>query len=160
MWINSSALREWVSDTAPLLAQYVNVNHVLSNSSLYAVGLRIMNESQRERELRPHRSPCEQFHSPPACSQLSSTELRKEGISSWSDFIHFVHLKDLFVWMTRSRPTQHYHLSSVTWAGWEVSCLNLTRPRPQDHERDLLIYTVAEPQCPNDWNHPAPSEGK
>ena len=67
-----------------LLAQYVNENHVLSDSSLYAVGLRIMNESQRKRELRPQSSLCEsqQFHSLPACSWLSSTELRKEQISS------------------------------------------------------------------------------
>ena len=79
-----------MSDTAPLSAQYVNKNHVLSDSSLYAVGSRIMNESQRERELCPHSSLCEsrQFHSLPACSQLSSTELRKELISSWTDFIH------------------------------------------------------------------------
>ena len=43
----------------------------------------------REHELRPHSSLCEsrQFHSPPACSRLSSNELRKERISSWSDFV-------------------------------------------------------------------------
>ena len=82
--MNSSALSEWLSDTAPLSAQYVNENHVLSDSSLYAVGSRIMNESQRESELRPHSSlsGSRQFLSPPACSRLSSTELRKELISS------------------------------------------------------------------------------
>ena len=36
----------WVSDTAPFSVEYVNENHVLSVSSLPAVGSRIMNESQ------------------------------------------------------------------------------------------------------------------
>ena len=40
-----------------------------------------------------------QFHSQPACSRLSSAELRKERINSWSDSVQFIHSKDLF--MTR-----------------------------------------------------------
>ena len=56
--VNQLLCPEWVSDTAPLSAQYVNENRVLSDSSLCAVGSRIMNESQRERESRPHSSLC------------------------------------------------------------------------------------------------------
>ena len=41
---------------APFSAQYLNENHVLSVSSLCAVGSRIMNESQHERESRPDSS--------------------------------------------------------------------------------------------------------
>ena len=52
-------------------------------------------------------SESRQFHSRPACSRLSSTELRMERISSWSDSIQFVHSKHSFVRPTRSRPTQH-----------------------------------------------------
>ena len=98
-----------MSDTAPLLAQYVNANHVLSNSSLCAIGWQIMNESQRECESRPHSSLCvsRQSHSQPPCLRLSSTELRKERISTWSDSVHFVHSKDLFL-QTHTWPTQHY----------------------------------------------------
>ena len=47
---------------------------------------------------------------------MSSTELRKERISSWSDSVHFVHSKDVFVWTTRSRQTQHY--------SWAHTCYN------------------------------------
>ena len=46
-------------------------------------------------------------NSSPARSRLSSTELRMERISSWSDFVHFVQLKDLFVWTTGLWPTKH-----------------------------------------------------
>ena len=49
MWINSSALSEWVSEWH---------SATFSDSSLCAVGSRIMNESQRERESRPHSSLC------------------------------------------------------------------------------------------------------
>ena len=52
--VNQLLCPEWVSDTVPLSAQYVNENHVLSVSSLCAVGSWIMNESQREQESRPH----------------------------------------------------------------------------------------------------------
>ena len=105
-----------MSDTAPFSAQYLNENHVLSVSSLPAVGSWIMNESQRKRESRPDSSLSEsrQFHSRPACSRLSSTELRKERISPWSDPVHFVRWKDLFVQTTRSRPTQHYSAAGTT----------------------------------------------
>ena len=102
-----STLSEWVSDTAPLSVQYVNKNHVLSDNSLYAVSSRIVNESQRERDSQFSR----QFHSRLACSRLSSTELRKEQISSWRNFVHFVHSKDLFVWTTRS---YNRHKANVT----------------------------------------------
>ena len=50
-----------MSDAAPLSAQYVNKKHVLSDSSLCAVGSRIMTESQRERESRPHSSMCGEY---------------------------------------------------------------------------------------------------
>ena len=108
--VNQLLCPEWVSDTAPLSAQCVNENHVLSDNSLCAVGSRIMNKSQHEHESRPHSSLCEsrQSHSRPACSRLSSTELWKERISSWSDSVHFVHSKDLFERTVRSRPKQYY----------------------------------------------------
>ena len=54
--MNQLLCPEWVSDTAPLSAQYVNENHVLSDSSLCAVGFWSINESQSEHESRPHRS--------------------------------------------------------------------------------------------------------
>ena len=52
--MNQLLCPEWVSDTAALSAQYVNENHVLSDCSLCALGLQIMNESQRKRESCPH----------------------------------------------------------------------------------------------------------
>ena len=88
-------------DTAPLSAQYVNENHIRSDSSLCAVGSRLMNKSQREHESRPHSSLSERRQFRPAWSRLSSTELRKELISSWSDSVH---LKDLFVQTTNTTP--------------------------------------------------------
>ena len=55
-----------VGNTVLILAQYVNENHVLSDSSLCAVGSQIMNESQRKRESRPHSSLFSASESPPA----------------------------------------------------------------------------------------------
>ena len=81
----------WVRDTAPLSAQYLDENHVLSVSSLPAVGSWIMNESQRERESRPHSSLSEsrQFHSRPAWSaELNWTEKGTNQSMKWSRSLH------------------------------------------------------------------------
>ena len=62
---------------------------------------------------------------------------------------------------TSITPNGALYLSSVRGAGLEASCRNVTGPRtltPRPRER--FTDTVAEPQGPKDWNHPAPSEGK
>ena len=93
-----SHLRTWETFT-------VQLNHLtwcymdVSNTALI-LAVRLLNVNQLL-------CPEWQFHSRPACSQLSSTELRKEQISSWSDSAQFVHSKNLFVRTTHLWPTQH-----------------------------------------------------
>ena len=118
----------------------MNENHVLSDSSLCAVGSWIMNESQCECELRPHSSLCEswQSHFRLACLRLSSTELRKEQMSSWRDSVHFLHSKDLFVQTTHTRPTQHYR--ECVWKFVEAKTA-LNECYWQEHISSLKWYT-------------------
>ena len=111
--VNQLLCPGWVSDTAPLSAQYMNENHVLSDSSLCAVGLQIMNKWHRDHESRPHSCTlCVQAsespparclrHSPkihkwvaavPLLAGMLAAELNwtKKQISSWSDSVQFVH---------------------------------------------------------------------
>ena len=121
-----------VSNTALILAvQNLNMNQLLCPEWVSewhsATGSTV-----RERESRPQRqfSACSRFANHewitvrtwitswqfsewvaavPLPAGMIITELRKERISSWSDSVHFIHLKDKFIRTTRSWMTQHYH---------------------------------------------------
>ena len=101
-----------------------------------------------------------QFHSRPAWSWLSSTELRKEHISPWSDPVHLVHWKDQFVRTTRPPVSDPAVCVSLAWRQVRCSCADPTTTHSVRLHAQLSQITVIRAAQPDNCNYPSIHAGE